>query len=81
MANYKDDRNFLIMRYAHAWLEALHNEDPAMYASLAYDRSKVIDDRWDVVELAKGDEVRQSHSVAKLTTRLALRLQDLLSNA
>lgn len=56
VATYKDDRNMLLMRYAHSWLEALHNLDPAQYSDLAYDRCKIIDDRWEVVELAKGED-------------------------
>lgn len=59
VAKYKDDRSLLLMRYAHTWLEALHDLDAAAYAVCAYDRSKVINDRWGVVELAKGDEVRR----------------------
>lgn len=54
VASYKDDRGRLLVRYAHPWLRALHDEDPIQYAELAYDRSKVIDDRWGVVVLAKG---------------------------
>lgn len=55
VASYKDDRGLLLTRYARPWLQALHNEEPVRYAQLAYDRSKVIDDRWGVVVLAKGD--------------------------
>lgn len=55
VASYKDDRGLLLARYARPWLQALHDEDQIRYAELAYDRSKVIDDRWGVVVLAKGD--------------------------
>jgi hypothetical protein len=55
VASYKEDRRRLRQRYARPWLEALYRQDPDAYASLAYERSKMIDNRYEVVELAKGE--------------------------
>ncbi|CAK9780474.1 hypothetical protein CC85DRAFT_283464 [Cutaneotrichosporon oleaginosum] len=52
---YRDDRDEIRARYARPWLKALHDLDPGLYGELAYDRSKIIDDRWGVIDLKKGD--------------------------
>jgi hypothetical protein len=53
--SFKAARIQIRAHYARPWLEALHALDPGLYGELAYDRSKMIDDRWGVVELEKGD--------------------------
>lgn len=54
VATYKDDRARMFQRYAKPWLKALHELDSSLYASLAYDRSKMIDNQYQTQQLAKG---------------------------
>lgn len=54
VATYKDDRARMFERYAKPWLEALHALDSSLYASLAYDRSKMTDNKYQVQQLSKG---------------------------
>lgn len=53
VATYRDDRARMFERYAKPWLEALHALDSSLYASLAYDRSKMTDNKYQVQELSK----------------------------
>ncbi|BEJ14085.1 hypothetical protein CspHIS471_0312590 [Cutaneotrichosporon sp. HIS471] len=55
VAAYKVSRAEICAGYAQPWLKALHDLDSGLYGELAYDRSKVIDDRWGVIEWEKGD--------------------------
>ncbi|WWD18729.1 hypothetical protein CI109_103183 [Kwoniella shandongensis] len=50
---YKDDRQRLLAVYVEPWLRALHDQDPALYAHIVYERCKLA--AGDVVVQELGD--------------------------
>ncbi|GMK53787.1 hypothetical protein CspeluHIS016_0103730 [Cutaneotrichosporon spelunceum] len=70
VAAYKESRTEICAEYARPWLEALYDLDRGLYEELAYDRSKVVDDQWGVIEWKKGD-AGASQAAGKALDRIA----------
>lgn len=71
VATYKDDRKRMFELYAKPWLAALHELDSSLYASLAYDRSKMIDNKYQEQQLMK-DASAASQIAGKALERMTI---------
>jgi hypothetical protein len=78
VASYKDDRGRLLNRYARPWLEALCFLDPIAYGDVAYERSKIIEHRYESIDLPKGPEAAAVIAQIALTRLTALADADVM---